>query len=78
MDLPGGPFRDAMREHRQDRNALDALDYFGFWKVGDALLDATFRGRNLEFGFGNTNQQRFMGTLSDGTPVTPLLVEPAQ
>ncbi len=75
---PGGPLRDHFRERRQDRNALDALDYFGFWKVGDALLDATFRGQNLEFGFGNTDQQRFMGTLSDGTPVVPLVVEPAQ
>jgi pimeloyl-ACP methyl ester carboxylesterase len=75
MDLPGGPLRDRLREARQDRFDVDALDYFGFWKVGDALLDSTFRGQNLEFGFGNTDQQRFMGTLSDGTPVIPLLVE---
>ncbi len=78
MDMPGGPLRDAMRERRQDRFDLDALDYFGFWKVGDALLDFAFRGQNLEFGFGNTDQQRFMGTLSDGTPVVPLVVEPGQ
>lgn len=78
MDMPGGPLRDWRRERRQNRYDLDALDYFGFWKVGDALLDATFRGTNLEFGFGNTSEQRFMGTLSDGTPVTPLIVEPAK
>ena len=77
-EMPGGPLRDWLRENRQNRYDLDALDYFGFWKVGDALLDSVFRSQNLEFGFGNTDQQRFMGTLSDGTPVTPLVVEPAQ
>lgn len=77
MDMPGGPLREWNRERRQNRYDLDALDYFGFWKIGDALLDATFRGRNLEFGFGDTEEQRFMGNLSDGTPVVPLLVERA-
>lgn len=71
----GGPLRDYLRERRQDRYPVDALDFFGFWKIGDALLDAVFEGDHLEFGFGNTDQQRFMGTLSDGTPVTPLVVE---
>lgn len=78
MDQAGGPLRESMREHRQNRYDLDALDYFGFWKVGDALLDATFRGQNLEFAFGDTPQQRFMGTLSDGTPVAPMMVAPAE
>ncbi len=52
----------------------DALDYFAFWKLCDGLLDATFRQRNLEYAFGDTAKQRYMGLLSDGTPVTPLLV----
>ncbi len=74
MELSGGPLREYFRERRQDRYALDALDYFGFWKIGDSLLDATYRGENLDLGFGNTTQQRFMGYLSDGTPVTPLII----
>lgn len=73
--VPGGWLQDRLREYRQNRYDINALEYFGFWKIGDALLDATFRGENLEFGFGDTDEQRFMGTLSDGTPVTPLVVE---
>lgn len=75
-DLPGGPFRDRIRERRTEQYGVDAIDFYGFWKLGDALLDAAFDQRNLEFGFGDTPQQRFMGVLSDGAPVTPLVVEP--
>lgn len=74
-DMPGGPLRDMLRERRQDRYAVDALDFYGFWKVGDALMDHIFRGQNLDFGHGNTDQQTFMGRLSDGSPVVPLVVE---
>jgi pimeloyl-ACP methyl ester carboxylesterase len=73
--VPGNRLQNRLREFRQNRYTIDALDYYGFWKIGDALLDAVFRGENLEYGFGNTDEQRFMGTLSDGTPVRPLLVE---
>jgi len=74
-EVPGNWLQERLRECRQNSYEINALEYFGFWKIGDALLDATFRGENLEFGFGGTDAQRFMGTLSDGTPVTPLLVE---
>ena len=74
-EIPGGWLQDRLRECRQNNYEINALEYFGFWKIGDALLDATFRGENLEFGYGDTDAQRFMGTLSDGTPVIPLLVE---
>jgi len=74
--LPGGALRNRIQELREMRYAVDAIDFYGFWKLGDALLDSVFEGQDLEFGFGDTPQQRFMGTLSDGTPVTPLTVEP--
>ncbi|WP_324717339.1 alpha/beta hydrolase [Carboxydochorda subterranea] len=52
----------------------DALDYFGFWKLLDALLDAAFYGRCRAVALGDTPEQRFMGTWSDGVPVRPLEV----
>ena len=54
--------------------APDALDFYGFWKLFDALTDAAFHGRNREYALGNTPQQRYMGAWSDGRPVTELVV----
>ena len=53
---------------------IDAIDYYGLWKLFDALCDAAFSGKNREFALGNTPQQRFMGKWSDGTPVKELVV----
>lgn len=75
-DLPGGPLRDRVRERRAGQYSVDAIDFYGFWKLGDALLGAVFEQKDLEYGFGDTPQQRFMGVFSDGAPVTPLVVEP--
>ena len=47
----------------------NALDWYGYWKFLDALCDAAFTGKNREYALGNTPQQRFMGTWSDGVPV---------
>jgi hypothetical protein len=54
--------------------ALDALDWYGTWKLTDALLACVFAGAWCEHAFGNTPEQRFMGTWSDGVPVTELQV----
>jgi len=54
--------------------AVDALDYYGLWKLFDALCDAAFYAKNREFALGNTPQQRFMGKWSDGVPVKELFV----
>lgn len=51
---------------------VDAHDYYGFWKWMDGLTDAAFYGKNREYALGNTEQQRFLGKWSDGTP----LIEP--
>lgn len=56
------------------RYMTDALDYYGCWKLLDGLTDAAFFGRNREYALGNTQQQRYMGAWSDGTPVKELLV----
>ncbi|HEY2775293.1 MAG TPA: alpha/beta hydrolase fold domain-containing protein [Candidatus Binatia bacterium] len=53
---------------------VDALDFYGTWKLLDALTDAAFFGKNREYALGNTPQQRFMGTWSDGVAVKELEV----
>jgi acetyl esterase/lipase len=52
----------------------DALDFYAFWKLFDALCDAAFYNRNREYALGNTPEQRYMGSWSDGTPVRELVV----
>lgn len=51
---------------------VDALDYYGTWKLLDALCAAAFHGTHREFALGGGPEQTFMGQWSDGTPVTPL------
>jgi pimeloyl-ACP methyl ester carboxylesterase len=86
----GGPLRLRLRERIQQRQqeagndspdftvagsrGIDALDFYGTWKLFDGLCDAAFYSRNREYALGNTPQQRFMGKWSDGTPVKELLV----
>jgi acetyl esterase/lipase len=53
---------------------MDTLDYYGTWKLFDALIDAAFYGKNREYALGNTPEQRYMGKWSDGIPVRELLV----
>ncbi|MBN1759597.1 MAG: hypothetical protein JW863_14820 [Chitinispirillaceae bacterium] len=55
--------------------STDYLDYYGIWRLADALVDYTFNGnsaaRKLAFGSGNA-RQRYMGTWSDGALVKEL------
>jgi hypothetical protein len=53
---------------------VDAIDWYGYWKLFDALCDAAFRGKNRKVALGNTPEQRYMGKWSDGTPVKELVV----
>jgi dienelactone hydrolase len=57
--------------------ALNALDYYGVWKLFDGLCDAAFYGKNRQCALGNTPEQRYMGTWSDGVPVKELVVTDA-
>jgi len=58
--------------HEAGPVTVDALDYYGYWKLFDALCDAAFYGTHREYALGDTAEQRFMGLWSDGVPVTPL------
>jgi len=62
------------RRVRPETMMVNALDFFGTWKLFDALCDAAFNGKNREYALGNTPQQRFMGLWSDGVPVKELKV----
>jgi pimeloyl-ACP methyl ester carboxylesterase len=55
----------------------DAVDFYCYWKLWDALVDCALNNQNCDVAFGNTPQQKFMGNWSDGTPVTPLYIIPS-
>ena len=52
----------------------DALDWYGTWKWLDALMACAWDGEWCEYALGNTPEQRFMGTWSDGVPVAEPIV----
>lgn len=62
------------RRDRLETMMVNALDFYGTWKLFDALCDAAFYNKNREYALGNTPQQRFMGVWSDGVPVKELKV----
>jgi pimeloyl-ACP methyl ester carboxylesterase len=87
-DGPRGARRDSLASRRANPPAeesleraptgfADALDFYGYWKLFDALTDAAFHGRNREYALGGGPKQTFMGTWSDGKPVQPLIVSNA-
>lgn len=53
----------------------DAVDYYCFWKLFDALTDAAFYNTNRKFALGNTAEQRFMGKWSDGKAARELIIK---
>jgi dienelactone hydrolase len=55
-------------------NPPDALDFYGPWRLLDALQDCAIQRRNCRLALGGSAGQRFMGRWSDGVPVTPLQV----
>ncbi|MBL9215885.1 MAG: alpha/beta hydrolase fold domain-containing protein [Opitutaceae bacterium] len=50
----------------------DALDYYGTWKLFDALCAAAFDHRWRDVALGGGPAQLDMGKWSDGTPVKPM------
>lgn len=71
---PGGSTTDDPARVDSRTPMTDAIDFYGLWKLFDALCDAAFLGKNRQFALGNTVPQRFMGKWSDGTPVKELVV----
>lgn len=50
----------------------NAVDYYGYWKLYDALLHYDRTGKDKSVAFGNTKAQRYMGKWSDGVAVKEL------
>jgi acetyl esterase/lipase len=71
-DYHGSP--PILARHETTYRAVDAADWYGIWKLSEGLLACAFEGRWCEYALGNTPEQRFMGTWSDGVPVTELVV----
>lgn len=53
----------------------NAVDYYCYWKLSEALLNCAFENQNCGVAFGNTPEQRFMGVWRDGRPVRELEVQ---
>jgi len=56
---------------------VDAFDWYGTWKLQDALMDCALHNQNCEYAFGDTPEQHGMGSWSDGTPVRILEITPS-
>jgi len=50
----------------------NATDYYGYWKLFDALLACARRGDHCSVALGDTPEQRFMGYWEDGRPIREL------
>jgi pimeloyl-ACP methyl ester carboxylesterase len=48
---------------------LNEVDFNCYWKFADALMAYTRHGRDREFVFGGTPQQRYLGHWPDGRPM---------
>jgi hypothetical protein len=63
-----------LADHGTPINEVDAADRYGAWKLADALIACAFGGTWCEYALGDTPEQRFMGTWSNGLPVAELTV----
>lgn len=54
--------------------SVDALDYYGYWKLLDALMACTFEGRWCSHVMGSDEPLRAMGRWSDGRRVNEAAV----
>ena len=72
--LDARPPRRALIHEFEHAGVVDALDWYGNWKLFDALSDCAFHGRECATALGGGPAQIDMGTWSDGMPVKPMRV----
>ena len=68
-----GLFRKGVHTRAIRGKPIDAMDFFGTWRLFDAMARIKWDGGAREVVFGNTESQRFMGYWSDGNRVRGLL-----
>ena len=56
------------------RFSVDAYDWGFCWRSWDALRSCAYTGRECAYALGDTPQNRFIGTWSDGTPIVGLKI----
>lgn len=56
------------------RSQCNTVDYYGYWKILDALITCLESGDYCRYALGNTLEQRMLGYWSDGRPVQELEV----
>ena len=49
-------------------------DNYCFWKLSEAVINCAFENEDCHFAFGNTPEQRYMGTFNNGTLIKELTV----
>jgi len=59
------------------RGRLDALDWYGTWKLFDLLHGCAHFGERCDDALGGTPAQRFMGFWSDGVPIVEPVITDA-
>jgi dienelactone hydrolase len=52
--------------------SLNALDYYGLWKLSEALCNCAFSNEDCSYALGGGPEMTYMGLWSDGQPVIPL------
>ena len=72
--LDARPPRRALIHEFEHAGTVDALDWYGDWKLFDALSACAFHGIECATALGGGSAQTFMGTWSDGVPVKPMRV----
>ena len=51
----------------------DAVDYFGYWKLFDAMSSCLREDKHCDIAFGFSDAQLSLGNWSDGQPIKPLI-----
>jgi hypothetical protein len=70
------PARISGRSGFEASASLNQLDFYGYWKVVDALIDGLAQGRLSDAVFGNgTPRQVYLGRWPDGTPYPAAQIE---
>ena len=54
---------------------LNEVDFYGYWKLLDALMACSRSNEDCDYALGNTKQQSYMGKWDDGKPIKALEVQ---
>lgn len=73
-EFDNGEGRRKVKKRIEDA-APDAVDYYCYWRLSDALIDAAFNTNEFSRIFEKSAEQIFTGVWSDGMPVKPLEIK---